>query len=196
MEQIIAREFPKAERPDRVRKTALPLSVDRFSIQFTTDQQGVELLEKAKNLLSHQFPDGKLSDIYKAALKCLIEKLKPRKKDRPVLRRAEENVVGDPVAQWTPRYIRKAIKAEALDEAESACQYKSPDGKVCGSKKFLEFDHVLEWSKGGSSQTAENIRVLCRAHHQWRHGNKWPLNQALHRDGSLLPSAPLSPKTN
>jgi hypothetical protein len=34
----------------------------------------------------------------------------------------------------------------------------------CGAKNGLHFDHVLAYSRGGSSVTAENIQLLCARH--------------------------------
>jgi len=34
----------------------------------------------------------------------------------------------------------------------------------CGSKDYLHFDHVLPFSKGGSSVLVENIQLLCARH--------------------------------
>ncbi|MBI3018257.1 MAG: HNH endonuclease, partial [Deltaproteobacteria bacterium] len=47
------------------------------------------------------------------------------------------------------------------------CSYTSPEGKKCAEKNFLELDHVQPWSLGGST-TADNLRLLCRTHNQWR----------------------------
>jgi hypothetical protein len=34
----------------------------------------------------------------------------------------------------------------------------------CGSKQNLHFDHILPYSKGGTSETEENIQLLCMNH--------------------------------
>jgi len=35
---------------------------------------------------------------------------------------------------------------------------------LCGSKNNLHFDHDLPYSKGGTSLTTTNIRLLCARH--------------------------------
>ena len=44
--------------------------------------------------------------------------------------------------------------------------WKRDDGRcvTCGSRDNLHFDHVLPYSKGGSSLLAENVQLLCARH--------------------------------
>lgn len=39
----------------------------------------------------------------------------------------------------------------------------------CGSDKDLHFDHIIPWSKGGSSSTPDNIQLLCGQHNLQKH---------------------------
>ena len=49
--------------------------------------------------------------------------------------------------------------------------WKRDGGKCvkCGATKDLHFDHIIPWSKGGSSNTAENIQLLCGRHNLKKH---------------------------
>jgi len=40
---------------------------------------------------------------------------------------------------------------------------------ICGSEKDLHFDHIIPWSKGGSSNTPDNIQLLCSKHNLQKH---------------------------
>ena len=44
--------------------------------------------------------------------------------------------------------------------------WKRDDGKCvkCGATNELHFDHIIPYSKGGSSMTADNIQLLCARH--------------------------------
>ena len=49
--------------------------------------------------------------------------------------------------------------------------WKRDGGKcaVCGASENLHFDHIIPWSKGGSSNTAENVQLLCGKHNLEKH---------------------------
>jgi 5-methylcytosine-specific restriction endonuclease McrA len=51
--------------------------------------------------------------------------------------------------------------------------WKRDQGKcvVCGSAENLHFDHILPFSKGGTSLLAENIQILCAKHNLKKHNN-------------------------
>ncbi|MBN2224136.1 MAG: HNH endonuclease [Deltaproteobacteria bacterium] len=49
--------------------------------------------------------------------------------------------------------------------------WKRDGGKCvkCESEKDLHFDHIIPWSKGGSSNTPDNIQLLCGKHNIEKH---------------------------
>lgn len=55
------------------------------------------------------------------------------------------------------RVIPSVIKAEVWKRDKGRCV-------LCGSSENLHFDHDIPFSKGGSSLTANNIRLLCLKH--------------------------------
>jgi hypothetical protein len=55
------------------------------------------------------------------------------------------------------RVIPHNVKLEVWDRDKGKCV-------KCGATKDLHFDHIIPWSKGGSSNTADNIQLLCGKH--------------------------------
>ena len=55
------------------------------------------------------------------------------------------------------RMIPSAVKREVYARDKGQCV-------VCGSRENLHFDHILPFSKGGTSLKAENIQLLCAKH--------------------------------
>ena len=49
--------------------------------------------------------------------------------------------------------------------------WKRDGGKCakCGATADLHFDHIIPWSKGGSSSTPDNIQLLCGKHNIEKH---------------------------
>jgi hypothetical protein len=60
------------------------------------------------------------------------------------------------------------LRAALAAGARVARQPEAPaDGKRCGSTWRLELDHVIPVALGGET-SVENLRVLCRAHNQYK----------------------------
>jgi hypothetical protein len=66
------------------------------------------------------------------------------------------------------RYISAAAKRELEKTRHLGCAHKDKNtGRRCGSKHFLQLDHIHEFSKGGSN-IAENLQWLCGFHNRHR----------------------------
>ena len=61
------------------------------------------------------------------------------------------------------RVIPTSVKLEVWHRDRGRCV-------VCGATDDLHFDHVLPYSRGGTSRTAENVQLLC-ARHNLEKGN-------------------------
>ena len=55
------------------------------------------------------------------------------------------------------RMISASVKLEVWKRDKGKCV-------ICGSKENLHYDHIIPYSKGGSSLVAENIQILCAKH--------------------------------
>ena len=60
------------------------------------------------------------------------------------------------------RLIPSAVKLEVWRRDKGQCV-------ICGSRDNLHFDHIIPFSKGGSSLVAENVQLLCARHNLEKH---------------------------
>jgi hypothetical protein len=62
------------------------------------------------------------------------------------------------------RIIPTSVKREVWARDNGCCV-------ICGSKNELHFDHILPYSKGGTSLKADNIQLLCTRHNLEKSAN-------------------------
>ena len=148
--------------------------IRRVKIEFVANEEVATKIERAKQILRHKYPKGKLEDIFNEALDLLLEKKDPirkisKQKKKEGLTSQSQSISKNTsqVIRSNSRYIPKTIQREVYTRDQARCSYESPEGKQCGERNFLELDHIRPWSLGGAS-TSENLRLLCRTHNQYR----------------------------
>lgn len=134
-----------------------PLSPTRIKFQFTASEEFREKFARAKALLWHKYPDGDFERIFSDALDALLAKKDPSRRGLRVTRDVASG-----------RHVPAQIKRRVWMRDGGRCQFVAKSGQRCGATAALEFDHIQPFAHGGSSTDADNIRLLCRTHNQWR----------------------------
>ena len=62
------------------------------------------------------------------------------------------------------RIIPSAVKLEVWKRDQGRC-------RKCGTNQGLHFDHIIPYSRGGSSKDPENIQILCGRHNLQKRDN-------------------------
>lgn len=69
----------------------------------------------------------------------------------------KENITNIDKELLHTRLIPSGVKKEVWQRDKGMCV-------ICGSRENLHFDHDLPFSKGGTSLTSKNVRLLCMKH--------------------------------
>lgn len=143
---------------ERKRTVAIrPVNGREYAFNATVDQAFVDLLDEAKNLYSHTIPTGDAVEILRRALQIAVEE---KRKQKAGLTRSPRKPSTDDDTILTAQ-----TKREVWERDEGACAWRYSDGKLCGSRWMVEFDHVVPPKLGGTS-LANNVRLLCREHNE------------------------------
>lgn len=150
-------EATTAPLPAATHATAAAPAPTRVQFTFTGDEALARDVERSRQLLRNKHPWCRLEDVFREAVASLLERLDPDRRPLPRTRQ--------PRAGAAPsRRIPERVKAAVWRRDGGACVFESRDGRRCGSRVFLEYDHVRPWARGGASDDAANVRLLCRAH--------------------------------
>lgn len=81
---------------------------------------------------------------------------------------AIEDETGETDRSWDEEIRRRVIPTTVKLEV-----WKRDHGRcaVCGAADELHFDHIIPFSKGGTSLTADNIQLLCARHNLQKGAN-------------------------
>ena len=148
-----------AYRPAHEHVRVAPLSPQRYGVQFMLDQAGHDLLRHVQDLFGHEVPRGDLAEVFIRALKAyaaLLEKKRHAATEKPRAPRRQKP---------GSRHISAHVKRVVWKRDKGQCTHVNDTGHRCEARSDLEYDHVLEFARGGEA-TESNIRLRCRAHNR------------------------------
>ena len=135
-------------------------------ICFTATEELLAGIERARALLRHKHPKGRLEHVFGEAIAALLDARDPHRRlaRKAVRGRAMERGGGKDArpSRRIPQRVRDAV----LSRDGERCSFVAVDGRRCEAVEWLEYDHIRPWALGGSSDDPANIRILCRAHNQ------------------------------
>lgn len=136
-------------------------------IAFTASEELLAGLERARALLRHKHPDGRLEHVIGEAIESLLDARDPQRGlERRKVRGGRTPERARSVDRGTSRSIPQRVRDEVWSRDGGRCSFVSIDGRRCEATDWLEFDHIRPWAMGGRSDAPENIRILCRTHNQ------------------------------
>jgi hypothetical protein len=158
----------------------------QYQMQFTTSEEHVKLVERAKALLARERPGLALGEVHLEAMKLLVATLEKRKfavtarprKPARISQPAEEaaksaeSSAQEPAREprqsaLTPRqrgrYVPAGERREVFERDGGRCTYVDSNGGRCRETRYLELHHLQPFAQGGAN-LASNLTLRCAAH--------------------------------
>jgi hypothetical protein len=112
------------------------LEPERYRVQFEASDEYVQLVEKAKALLSHAAPRAGLAELHLRAMRSLVAELE----------REKYAVTDRPRASAAPRqrgrHVPAAIRRAVFERDAGRCTHRAETGERCRETSRLELHHV------------------------------------------------------
>lgn len=87
----------------------------------------------------------------------LTDAWKERENGRHVFRFRLEGQASEPGPRPNPRVIPPTVRRAVWKRDQGRCA-------LCGARDNLHFDHIVPYSRGGSSLRSDNVQLLCARH--------------------------------
>ena len=158
----------------------LPITADRVRVGFDAAAALGQMIDRMRQLLRHKYPEGRLEDLIREAVSDYLERKDPlRKLEQKAAKSAAAALtcgsLGDDTGLLPTRFLRACangryipakVKSAVWARDKGACAWRNKDGSNCGSKDWIEYDHVTPYARGGRSDDPRNLRLVCRQHNQ------------------------------
>ena len=146
---------------------APPPAQERFLLQLAIDRSTHDKLRRAQALVSHSVRPGDIAAVLERALDALIEKCEKRKFAASSKPRPQPRLRSGPRPAAGKRLIPAGVRRVVWARDGGRCTFVGiGNGRRCGARTLLEFDHVDPVARGGKP-SVERMRLRCRAHNQY-----------------------------
>jgi hypothetical protein len=164
LEKEIAKEFPEKQIQEQTRYA----SEKRIELKLGISEELYEMLKRIQDIASSQSQNAlNLEQTLQEMAEVYLEKKDPIKKaERAQKRTSPKPVPGQESSN--PRFIPASVQHAVRLRDHGQCSFLNSNGKRCDEKRWLDFHHIQPVSEGGQSNL-ENLRLLCRGHHQVVH---------------------------
>ena len=151
----------------------------QYQVQFSTTEEHVQLIERAKALLSRSAPGKSLGELHLEAMRLLVGSLEKQKfamKEHPRATVCEPAVdaattaTGGEIATaphsnggGRSRHIPAAVRRAVYGRDSARCTFVDGRGERCRETRGLELHHREPFGEQGA-HTAENVTLHCRTH--------------------------------
>jgi hypothetical protein len=146
-----------------------PLSGASFRLQVNVSARLKRKIDHARDLMSHANPSGDLAVLVERAFDTLVQRLEAKRfaqTKRPRARSPEPAAESAGASASVRRaHLRHHVRREVVGRDGNCCTFTGADGQRCTARAFLQFHHERAWAIGGAD-TAQNLRLLCRAHNR------------------------------
>ncbi|MDH5271124.1 MAG: HNH endonuclease [Candidatus Krumholzibacteria bacterium] len=139
----------------------------RTQLSFTVGEAFMGKLNRIKSLAWHRLPvNPSLEQAFELAMDVFLDKHDPAARQvRRENRRTPEPARTPSLREPNLRHVSAAVRDQVFIRDQGCCTYVGANGRVCGSKRGLQFDHVVPVARGGGA-TADNLRLLCAYHNR------------------------------
>jgi 5-methylcytosine-specific restriction endonuclease McrA len=151
-------ESPRSELPR--------LAPQQYQIQFSTTEEHVQLVERAKALLARSAPGKSLGELHLQAMKLLVQALEKQKfavTDRPRGKNSAPAAEARPQPPRRGRRVPAAIRRAVFERDGGRCTYVDERGERCRETHGLQLHHPHPFGKLGA-HTTTNLTLHCPAH--------------------------------
>jgi 5-methylcytosine-specific restriction endonuclease McrA len=171
------------------------LDEKHVELKLVINQKLLLKLKRVQALRSHASPSMNYAELLEFMADEILKRFDPAEKaksalsksispksasSKPVGPKTEKDLPGEPPVStksaadlmneapaWGERVaIPETIRRSVWLREEGKCGHRDPrTGRVCGSRHFLEIDHIRPVSRGGGNEPS-NLRLRCRGHNQ------------------------------
>lgn len=133
---------------------------------MTLSAEQMKILETAQAMLTHAGPEKNWASLVTYLAQKELSRWTPRNatESRGSQMSTAVAVAGASLKRLP---IASATRKQLL-HPDASCSFRNQrTGKICGSRHFLQIDHIKSVSRGGGNEK-ENLQVLCGQHNRFK----------------------------